>query len=93
VKTTLRQPRIMLPPYTCGWTADLVQFGVPIVVDDSDVGTVVQQHLDALRTSVTVRRRRVVERRQTAIVFIVRRCAKIQQRLTERNTSQQPLID
>ena len=58
-----------------------MQFSVPTVVDESDVGAVEQQHLDALRSRLTVLCDGVIERSQAVLVFVVRRRSEIKQRL------------
>jgi len=54
-----------------------MQFSVPTVVDDSDVGAVEQQHLDALRSRLTVLCDGVIERSQAVLVFVIRRRSEI----------------
>ena len=58
-----------------------MQLSVPTAVDDADVGAVEQQHLNTLRTRLAVLRYGVVERRQSSLIFVVRRRSEVQQRL------------
>lgn len=60
---------------------DLMQLGVPTVVDDTDVRAIKQQHLDTVRSRLTVLHHSVVERRETAMILVVRRRSEVKQRL------------